>query len=126
MDQVRAAYESACVSGLVRAIKTRAEWIPEPARSADAVVLLVLDGLGWSEVESRVLRTLGSLDGGPITTVVPSTTPTALTSISTGLAPAEHGVIGYRIFMGTGVLNVLRWKLHGSGAKMDGKSRRSR
>jgi hypothetical protein len=47
--------------------------------------------------------------GGPITTVAPSTTATALTSITTGLPPGEHGVMGYRIAVGGEVLNVLRW-----------------
>ena len=34
------------------------------------------------------------MTGGPITSVVPSTTATALTSITTGLSPGEHGVVG--------------------------------
>ena len=37
------------------------------------------------------------MTGGPITTVVPSTTATALTSIATGEAPCRHGVMGYRV-----------------------------
>jgi hypothetical protein len=118
-DLVRPDYDGRSVRGLVRALRAGADWIPEVARTADAVVLLVLDGLGWNQVQSRDLPNLGPLDGGPITSVVPSTTPTALTSISTGLTPAEHGVIGYRINIGPGVLNVLRWKLHGKGEAPD-------
>src|SRR3546814_15775992 len=49
------------------------------------------------------------MDGGPITTVAPSTTATALTSITTGLPPGEHGVVGYRMAFQGDVLNVLRW-----------------
>jgi hypothetical protein len=49
------------------------------------------------------------MDGGPITTVAPTTTATALTSIATGLTPAEHGLIGYRLDIGGTVINVLRW-----------------
>ncbi len=49
------------------------------------------------------------MQGGPITTVAPSTTATALTSISTGLPPGEHGVVGYRLAVHGEVLNVLRW-----------------
>jgi predicted AlkP superfamily pyrophosphatase or phosphodiesterase len=41
--------------------------------------------------------------------VAPSTTATALTSITTGLTPGEHGVVGYRIDVDGEVLNVLRW-----------------
>jgi hypothetical protein len=42
--------------------------------------------------------------------VAPTTTATALTSISTGLPPGEHGVIGYRVLVDNDdVLNILRW-----------------
>ena len=53
----------------------------------------------------------------PITTVAPSTTATALTSITTGLPPGEHGVMGYRIAVGADVLNVLRWTTDGRDAR---------
>ena len=118
-DQIRADYEGPNVRGLIRGLRGGAEWIPAPVRGARAVVLLILDGLGWGQVQARALPNLGTLEGGLITTVVPSTTPNALTSISTGLSPAEHGVIGYRLFIGSGVLNVLRWKLHGRGEPPD-------
>jgi predicted AlkP superfamily pyrophosphatase or phosphodiesterase len=75
------------------------------------VLLLVLDGLGWLQLqEHRALMPLvAGMQGGPITSVVPSTTATALTSITTGLTPGEHGVVGYRIDVHGDVLNVLRW-----------------
>jgi hypothetical protein len=57
------------------------------------------------------MPTLAGLEGGPITTVVPSTTSTALTSIATGLAPAQHGIVGYRMMVDGSVLNVLRWSV---------------
>ena len=41
--------------------------------------------------------------------VAPTTTATALTSISTGTPPGEHGVVGYRMYVHGEVLNVLRW-----------------
>jgi len=111
------ALDGASVAGVVPALFGRADdaWIPEPARSADAVVLLVLDGLGWSAVQDHaaLLPRLGRLEGGSITTVAPSTTATALTSISTGLAPAQHGIVGYRIMVDGRVLNVLRWTVAG-------------
>jgi hypothetical protein len=59
------------------------------------------------------------MEGGPITSVLPSTTPTALTSISTGLPPSQHGVMGYRLWTGNGVLNVIRWTMHGGGKGPD-------
>lgn len=86
-------------------------WFPEPVRHADQVVVLVLDGLGWDQlVEHQVeMPILSSFVGGAITTVAPTTTATALSSIATGLTPGEHGLVGYRIAMKGEVINVLRW-----------------
>ena len=55
------------------------------------------------------MRELDALAGGAITTVAPSTTATALTSITTGLTPIEHGVLGFRMRVDDQILNVLRW-----------------
>jgi hypothetical protein len=94
----------------------RPEWLPAPARQAAQVVLLVLDGLGWDQLEARreLAPTLAAMAGGPITSVAPTTTATALTSIALGQAPAGHGVVGYRLRVagpsGDEVLNVLRWR----------------
>lgn len=90
-------------------------WFPEPAREVPTVVLLVLDGLGWDAVNEHRdrLPSLGALEGGPIPTVVPSTTAAALTSIATGVAPSEHGLIGYRVRVDGGVLNALSWQTDG-------------
>lgn len=87
-------------------------WIPESVRDARSVVVLLLDGLGWHALDARRgrLNAMGSLTGGPITTVVPSTTASALTSLATGLAPSQHGIVGYRMRVDGGVLNVLRWR----------------
>lgn len=90
-------------------------WIPQVVAEASQVVLLVLDGLGWDQLQERraIAPTIASLVGGPITTVAPTTTSTALSSIATGLTPGEHGLIGYRIVLGGEVLNVLRWAVNG-------------
>jgi len=94
-------------------------WMPEPVRDARQVVILVLDGLGWEQFDDHRehMPTLATFEGGPITTVVPSTTATALTSITTGLTPGEHGLVGYRIDLGGEVLNVLRWATSGGDAR---------
>lgn len=74
-------------------------------------VLLVLDGLGWEQLREyrSLLPVLSGLSGGPITTVAPSTTAAALTSITTSLPPGEHGIVGYRMAVDDDVLNCLRW-----------------
>jgi predicted AlkP superfamily pyrophosphatase or phosphodiesterase len=108
-------YEGPCVVGLVPALLGVPDeapgWIPEAALDARQLVLLVIDGLGWDQLQERrqAAPTLAAMEGRPITTVVPSTTSTALTSITTGLSPGEHGLVGYRMAVHGEVLNVLRW-----------------
>jgi hypothetical protein len=113
VEPVRPTYDDACLNNLVRALRAREPWVPETVRDAQAVVLLVIDGLGWNILDAHrsVLPTVASLEGGPMPTVVPSTTTTALTSLTTGLTPAEHGIVGYRLLVEREVLNVLRWSL---------------
>jgi predicted AlkP superfamily pyrophosphatase or phosphodiesterase len=108
-------YGGACVANVVPTLLERPDvvpdWMPAAAMEADQVVLLLLDGLGWEQLQARrhLTPTLSAMSGGPIATVLPTTTATALTSLSTGLPPGEHGVIGYRIHVHGEVLNVLRW-----------------
>lgn len=116
-------YGGPCVTGLVPALLGAPEdapsWVPEAALDARQVVLLVLDGLGWEQLKERpaVAPTLVSMAGGPITTVAPSTTSTALTSITTGATPGEHGVVGYRMVVQGEILNVLRWSTSSGDAR---------
>ncbi len=103
------------MSGLVPALlgSESAPWLPVGVAGSRAVVLLVLDGFGWRAIDAARARlpVLDSLEGGPITTVVPSTTAAALTSIASGMAPAQHGMVGYRMLVGGQVLDTLRWKV---------------
>jgi Type I phosphodiesterase / nucleotide pyrophosphatase len=91
------------------------EIVADVVRGARSVVVLLLDGLGWNAIQQHAatLPTISSMTGRPITTVVPSTTATALTSFTTGLTPAEHGIMGYRFRAGgakaTSVFNSLAW-----------------
>lgn len=67
--------------------------------SRGRIVLIVLDGLGYSHLTrhhagsclNRHLR-------GSLTSVFPSTTATAITSYFTGLPPAQHGITGWHIY----------------------------
>ena len=117
-------YGGACLEGVVPAILHRGEglpaWFPEAVGGAGQVVLLVLDGLGWEQLRTRagLAPNLSAMTGAAITTVAPSTTATALTSLTTGAVPAGHGVVGYRMLVGDDeVLNVLRWKTGESDAR---------
>ena len=80
------------------------------SRLADAlagkqkVVLFLLDGLGWRNLKHAERRCPGirrSLTGAtqiPITSVFPSTTSAAMSSVITGLPPAQHGVLGFLMY----------------------------
>lgn len=57
------------------------------------------------------------MKGGAITTVAPSTTATALTSLVTGAAPLQHGIVGYRMDMSGTVMNTLSWSGQRSGER---------
>jgi hypothetical protein len=111
---VRPAYDGAGISNVVAALfgATDSSWLPAPTRDARTIVVLVVDGLGWEAITTRAqfLPEVAALTGGPITTVAPSTTASALTSITTGRPPAEHGVIGFRMVVDQNVLNVLSWQ----------------
>lgn len=82
---------------------------------ADSYVVVLVDGLGWQLVRSRVreLTYLADLlgDARPITSAVPSTTATSLTSLGTGLPPGRHGIVGYTFWLPEcrQVLNPLTW-----------------
>jgi len=116
-------YAGGCVSNLLPVLlgpdPQPPAWMPSLALGARQIVLLVLDGLGWLQFQQHraLVPTLASMTGGPIDTVAPTTTATALTSITTGTAPGEHGVMGYRIEVQGEVLNVLRWSTPAGDAR---------
>src|SRR5581483_9655057 len=116
-------YGGACISNVVPALLDRGDdarrWMPAAAAEADRIVLLLLDGLGWEQLDARrhLAPTLSAMQGGPIHSVLPTTTATALTSLATGMTPGEHGVIGYRIHVHGEVLNVLRWSTASGDAR---------
>jgi predicted AlkP superfamily pyrophosphatase or phosphodiesterase len=117
MDPVLPAHGGACIDGIIPALMDRAttgslpSWFPAPVSRAERTVVMVLDGLGWEQLRERaeLAPTLAAMAGGPITSVAPTTTATALTSLTTGLPPGQHGMVGYRVHVGEGaVLNTLR------------------
>jgi predicted AlkP superfamily pyrophosphatase or phosphodiesterase len=127
MDPLLPDYDGPCLSNVVPALLDRGapasgrtpDWLPPAAAGADQVVLLALDGLGWDQLDTRrhLAPALAGMAGGPILTVAPSTTATALSSLCLGEPPGEHGVVGYRINVRGDVLNVLRWQTPGGDAR---------
>jgi hypothetical protein len=118
-DPIVPDYQGANVRGIVPALlgpsdwRSAPDWMPDAVRDARQAVLLVLDGLGWDQLQDHrdLMPTLAAMRGRSITTVAPTTTATALSSIATGLTPGEHGLIGYRMVLGGEVINVLRWQV---------------
>ena len=77
------------------------------------VVLLLVDALGYNQLTSLMeqgqadfwKRNLAKGNLFPITSISPSTTASALTTIWTGTTPLEHGIIGYEMWVKSIVLN---------------------
>ncbi|MET0480570.1 MAG: alkaline phosphatase family protein, partial [Mycetocola sp.] len=63
-----------------------------------SVVVIVVDGLGRSQLAARAghARFLASHPREAITSVFPTTTAAALTTLTTGSLPGQHGLVGYR------------------------------
>lgn len=84
----------------------RQELLP-PGGEVRRVILILIDALAWHRLQrwmedgtapvwARLARE-GSLS--QITSIVPSTTAAALTSLWTGRSPAEHGIAGYELWL---------------------------
>jgi len=81
-----------------------ADWTPNLKR----VILVILDALGYRRLRRQmetdsdlgILRILA--DAGrffPLTSVFPSTTTAALSTFWTARTPAEHGLLGYELYL---------------------------
>lgn len=115
------AFGQGCITDLMSALLHPTASSPLPTSFGPGPrVLLVLDGLGWDQLNEHrdIMPTLSQFVGDRITTVAPSTTAAALTSITTALPPGEHGLVGYRMVVDDAVFNTLRW---GSNARPDSR-----
>jgi len=73
-------------------------------RAEGPVVLFVVDGLGYERLRARARQPGGAASRWlehtrPITSVFPTSTTTALASVSTATSPSRHGLVGYRQFL---------------------------
>jgi hypothetical protein len=73
------------------------------AGGVQRVVVLLVDALGWNLFQQEESRLAGLVTRaaarGSLTSIFPSTTVAALSSLWTGVAPAQHGMLGLRLFM---------------------------
>lgn len=75
----------------------------------DRVVVVVMDGLGWlllqnfMQVYPREFEFWNTLSRNdlllPLTSISPSTTTAALTTLNTGKSPAAHGILAYELWL---------------------------
>jgi len=78
-------------------------------------LLFLVDGLGADAVAkyASYIPTLSSLiRHGAVKTSFPSTTATSLATLTTGVNPGEHGMLGYTVQVprsGGRILNSLKW-----------------
>ncbi|HYJ51469.1 MAG TPA: nucleotide pyrophosphatase/phosphodiesterase family protein [Microbacterium sp.] len=98
-DPPRARSLTGVVPQMMAAMDGTSDWLA-PARSA---IVFVIDGLGAHNLKERAghARFLSSAAAkkDAVRTVFPSTTASALTSLLTGVAPGEHGILGYRVLV---------------------------
>ncbi len=66
--------------------------------AVSSVVVVVVDGLGRSQLAARAghARFLAPHPREALTSVFPTTTAAALTTLTTGVMPGTHGLVGYR------------------------------
>lgn len=127
-------YNNNCISNIPNAIlqffDAEKEKIKSPlndkiekvsSEKINKVVLLVIDGFGFNQFlnyqkENSFLANLTSKgEACPLTSVFPSQTTNALTTLNTGLTPQEHGLFEYFIYLkDVGVVNALRFERIGS------------
>lgn len=79
---------------------------------AERYVVLLVDGLGAQIVRewAPALGSLGDFTIQALTSGIPSTTATSITSLGTGLPPGAHGVAGYVFRYEGALLNALSWR----------------
>jgi hypothetical protein len=73
---------------------------PEQLAGAEKIVLLLIDGLGYSYLQEhgKGSALLAHLKG-KMTSVFPSTTAAAVSSFYTGVAPQNHGIMGWFMYL---------------------------
>jgi len=132
VDFLYPCYEENCISNIPGTIldlfdvKNKRPQLPNKVVSGngevDKVVLFVLDGFGYNQFlrcyrDHKFLRVLAEKgEVFPLTSVFPSQTTNALTTLNTGLTPQEHGLFEYYIYLREvdSIVNTLRFEPIGS------------
>lgn len=73
---------------------------PKELKKSQNIMLLVVDGLGYEYLKKQDKETiLNQYCRDKITTVFPTTTAAAITTFFTGLAPQQHAMTGWFVYM---------------------------
>lgn len=96
--------------------------IMDNGTEARKVVLLVLDGFGYNQflryykAHKFLTKLAERTDVFPLTSIFPSQTTNALTTLNTGLTPQEHGLFEYYLYLKEVdmIVNTLRFEPIGS------------
>ena len=89
---------------------------PDELYDAAKVVLLVIDSFSYDllmealKLRGSLFKVAGESYVSFLTSVFPSTTASAIPTLSTGRTPAEHGMLGYKLYLREygGVVNMVR------------------
>ena len=82
----------------------------DPIPEADSYLVVLFDGLGEGQLRHPEAATLWADRIATVDTVFPTTTTTALASIATASTPAQHGLLGYEMWLpGSGPINSIHW-----------------
>ncbi len=114
-DVLPAAATLLAVPGAVDGLKVT-EWVGDVRR----VVVVLVDGMGWHllpelATDAPLLAAVLAGEAGRLDQLActfPSTTPTSLASLSTGVTPGQHGILGFTIKVPDTdrVLNHIWWR----------------
>jgi hypothetical protein len=95
--------------------------LPALARRSH-LALIVVDGLGYRHLmRAAAASTLARHAQGSLTSVFPSTTASAITTFLTGVAPAEHGLTGWHVYLQEvdAIAAVLPFQLRGNDEPLE-------
>lgn len=114
-------YEGGNLLNLVAEIETRLGGSPahrgltvelsNAVPDAASYVLVLFDGLGDHQLEHPAAGSLRASRVGAVDSPFPATTTVSMATIATGRTPAEHGLLGYQLWMpGLGeIANTIKW-----------------
>lgn len=66
---------------------------------SEKIILLLIDGLGYVSWQNYCQDISKKMEVFPLTSVFPSTTPAAITTINSGLLPSQHGLPEWFVYL---------------------------